>query len=118
MSGSYNAVTWLLDRNVEEGRGGKLAFTDTVSDLTYGDLAVFVGFDRHAQGRSAFAFQSRRDRGNLCQAGARHSRGRRLSFGGKIVFRLRPRQRADVPDVGRRLDRAQSGASDAGDDVC
>src|ERR1700720_2425857 len=38
MSGSYNAVTWLLDRNVEEGRGGKLAFTDTVSDLTYGDL--------------------------------------------------------------------------------
>ena len=25
-SGSYNAVTWLLDRNVDEGRGGKLAF--------------------------------------------------------------------------------------------
>jgi 4-hydroxybenzoate-CoA ligase len=38
MSGSYNAVTWLLDRNVEEGRGGKLVFTDTASDLTYGDL--------------------------------------------------------------------------------
>src|SRR6188768_865885 len=39
MSGSsYNAVTWLLDRNVDEGRGAKLAFTDTVSDLTYGDL--------------------------------------------------------------------------------
>src|SRR5216683_1908817 len=38
MSGSYNAVTWLLDRNVEEGRGGKLAITDTVSDLTYGEL--------------------------------------------------------------------------------
>jgi len=35
---TYNAVTWLLDRNVEEGRGGKLAFTDTVSDLTYRDL--------------------------------------------------------------------------------
>ena len=32
---SYNAVTWLLDRNVEEGRGDKLAFTDTVNDLTY-----------------------------------------------------------------------------------
>jgi 4-hydroxybenzoate-CoA ligase len=31
-------VTWLLDRNVDEGRGGKLAFTDTVSELTYGDL--------------------------------------------------------------------------------
>src|SRR5437588_6034586 len=40
MSGSYNAVTWLLDRNVDEGRGGKLAFTDTVSELTYGDLQI------------------------------------------------------------------------------
>src|SRR6266571_3045450 len=38
MSTSYNAVTWLLDRNVDEGRGAKLAFTDTVSELTYGDL--------------------------------------------------------------------------------
>src|SRR4051812_20297093 len=37
-AGSYNAVTWLLDRNVDEGRGGKLAFTDTVSELTYGAL--------------------------------------------------------------------------------
>src|SRR5450755_5124555 len=36
--GSYNAVTWLLDRNVEEGRANKLAFTDTVSELTYGEL--------------------------------------------------------------------------------
>ncbi len=36
--GSYNAVTWLLDRNVEDGRGGKLAFDDTVSRLTYGEL--------------------------------------------------------------------------------
>src|SRR5947207_13775664 len=35
---SYNAVTWLLDRNVAEGRGGKLAYTDTVSELTYGEL--------------------------------------------------------------------------------
>jgi 4-hydroxybenzoate-CoA ligase len=38
MSSSYNAVTWLLDRNVDEGRGDKLAFTDTVSELTYGEL--------------------------------------------------------------------------------
>src|ERR1700704_4073317 len=37
-SGSYNAVTWLLDRNVDEGRGTKLAFTDTASELSYGDL--------------------------------------------------------------------------------
>ena len=35
---SYNAVTWLLDRNVEQGRGNKLAYTDTVSDLSYGEL--------------------------------------------------------------------------------
>jgi len=35
---TYNAVTWLLDRNVEEGRGNKLAHTDGASDLTYGDL--------------------------------------------------------------------------------
>src|SRR5438270_9477643 len=38
LSGSYNAVTWLLDRNVDEGRAEKLAFTDTVSELTYGGL--------------------------------------------------------------------------------
>src|SRR5215213_1236690 len=38
VSGSYNAVTYLLDRNVDAGRGAKLAFTDTVSELSYGDL--------------------------------------------------------------------------------
>jgi 4-hydroxybenzoate-CoA ligase len=38
ISGSYNAVTWLLDRNVDAGRGGKLAFTDTVRELSYGEL--------------------------------------------------------------------------------
>jgi 4-hydroxybenzoate-CoA ligase len=37
---TYNAVTWLLDRNVDEGRGAKLAFTDTVSELSYGELQV------------------------------------------------------------------------------
>src|ERR1700745_4063719 len=35
---TYNAVTWLLDRNIDEGRGAKLAFTDTVSERTYGGL--------------------------------------------------------------------------------
>src|SRR5436190_2753137 len=35
---TYNAVTWLLDRNVDEGRGEKLAFTDTVAELSYGEL--------------------------------------------------------------------------------
>jgi 4-hydroxybenzoate-CoA ligase len=38
MAGSYNAVTWLLDRNIEKGHGNKLAFTDTVSELSYGAL--------------------------------------------------------------------------------
>jgi 4-hydroxybenzoate-CoA ligase len=37
-SGFYNAVTWLLDRNIDEGRADKLAFTDTLSELTYGEL--------------------------------------------------------------------------------
>ncbi|TPQ33992.1 benzoate-CoA ligase family protein [Bradyrhizobium guangdongense] len=36
--GSYNAVTWLLDRNVGEGRGNKLVFDDTVARLTYREL--------------------------------------------------------------------------------
>jgi len=35
---TYNAVTWLLDRNIDEGRGEKLAFTDTVAELSYGEL--------------------------------------------------------------------------------
>ena len=246
-SGSYNAVTWLLDRNVDEGRGAKLAFTDTVSELTYGELqkqscrvanmlrrlgvrreervamimldtvdfpsvflgairagivpvplntlltsdqyayvladcrarvlfvsealypvvkdivgrmpdlehvvvsgsnafghkklsdelakesdsfatvadpcrgagvlALFVRLDRHAQGRAASAFQSAGDRRDLCQASARHSRGRRLPLRGKTVFRLRARQRADLPDVGRRHHGAQCRAADAGADV-
>src|SRR5437764_4687225 len=38
ISGSYNAVSWLLDRNIDEGRADKLAFTDTVSTLSYGEL--------------------------------------------------------------------------------
>jgi 4-hydroxybenzoate-CoA ligase len=37
-SGAYNAVTYLLDRNIDEGRADKLAYADTVSELTYGDL--------------------------------------------------------------------------------
>src|SRR5579872_2527041 len=37
-SGAYNAVTYLLDRNIDEGRANKLAYTDTVSELTYGRL--------------------------------------------------------------------------------
>ena len=35
---TYNAVTWLLDRNVDEGRGNKIVFDDTVAKLSYGEL--------------------------------------------------------------------------------
>src|ERR1700724_3066200 len=37
-SGTYIAVKCLFDRNVDEGRADKLAFTDTVSELSYGEL--------------------------------------------------------------------------------
>src|ERR1700759_2235735 len=33
---AYNAVTYLLDRNIDEGRADQLAYTDTVSELSYG----------------------------------------------------------------------------------
>ncbi|WP_050386780.1 benzoate-CoA ligase family protein [Bradyrhizobium pachyrhizi] len=35
---TYNAVSWLLDRNIDEGRGDKVVFDDTVSQITYGQL--------------------------------------------------------------------------------
>ena len=35
---AYNAVTWLLDRNIEEGRGDKLVYTDTVLEVSYRGL--------------------------------------------------------------------------------
>ena len=38
-SGSYNAAVDMVDRNVAEGRAGKLAFIDPTSRLTYGELA-------------------------------------------------------------------------------
>ncbi|MEW6639233.1 MAG: benzoate-CoA ligase family protein [Pseudomonadota bacterium] len=38
MSDSYNAVTYLLDRNVAEGRGTKVVFTDPASEITYAGL--------------------------------------------------------------------------------
>src|ERR1700721_425935 len=38
ISGAYNAVTYLLDRNIDEGRADKLAYTDPVSELSYREL--------------------------------------------------------------------------------
>ncbi len=40
LPGAYNAVTYLLDRNVDAGRGGKVAFQDPLSEITYGELQV------------------------------------------------------------------------------
>jgi 4-hydroxybenzoate-CoA ligase len=37
-AGRYNAVTYLLDRNVDAGRGDKVVFRDPVSEITYGAL--------------------------------------------------------------------------------
>jgi 4-hydroxybenzoate-CoA ligase len=39
-SDRYNAVTYLLDRNIDAGRGNKLAFTDGSNELSYGALQV------------------------------------------------------------------------------
>ncbi len=35
---TYNATTYLLDRNVAAGRGGKVVFKDPTSEITYGAL--------------------------------------------------------------------------------
>ena len=37
-SGGYNAVTYLLDRNVTQGRGAKVVFKDPLAEITYGEL--------------------------------------------------------------------------------
>src|ERR1700742_3726946 len=37
-TGAYNAVSYLLDRNIDQGLADKLAYTDTVSELSYGEL--------------------------------------------------------------------------------
>ncbi|MGI9415703.1 MAG: benzoate-CoA ligase family protein [Hyphomicrobiales bacterium] len=47
----YNAATDMIDRNVDEGRGGKLAVIDDAGSYTYGDLAARVN-------RAANALQS------------------------------------------------------------
>ena len=36
---TYNAALDVVDRNVEDGRGGKVAFIDPAREITYGDLA-------------------------------------------------------------------------------
>ncbi len=36
--GNYNAVSYLLDRNVKEGRGDKVVFKDPLNEITYAQL--------------------------------------------------------------------------------
>jgi hypothetical protein len=36
---TYNAAVDMVDRNVAEGRGAKLAFSDPARRITYGELA-------------------------------------------------------------------------------
>ena len=40
---SYNAAVDMVDRNVAEGRAGKVAFIDPARKLTYGALADAAG---------------------------------------------------------------------------
>ena len=69
-------------------------------------LALHLRLDRQAEGRRAYSCRSQAHRRSLCGADSRHYRERHLLFGGEAVFRLRPRQRADLPDVGGRDDGA------------
>ena len=39
MGESYNAAVDMVDRNVAQGRGAKVAFIDSVRRLSYGELA-------------------------------------------------------------------------------
>ena len=66
------------------------------------------------QGHGAPPGQPDPDRRALRAAGAGHPRGRRRVLRGQALLRLRPGQRAHLPDGGRRDRRADGGAADAG----
>src|ERR1051326_2032754 len=77
-------------------------------------LALHVGLDRPAEGRSPHPRRSQAHRRALRAADSRHCRERCLLLGRQAVFRLRSRQRADLSDVGRRHHGAVAVAADAG----
>ena len=77
-------------------------------------LAVFVGFDRAAEGCGAQPSHHGGDQPALRRGHARRARGRRVLFGGEAVLLLRPRQRHDLSAVDRRHGGADAGPSDAG----
>ncbi len=80
-------------------------------------LALLVRLDGHAEGRAARAHEPARHREALRAAAARHQRERRMLLGRQALSRLRPRQRHELSDVGRRDDRAAAGSPDAGRDL-
>ena len=60
--GSYNAAVDMVDRNVAEGRGSKIAFIDPARRLTYGELADSVRARRpDARNARTAARRPRRD---------------------------------------------------------
>ena len=76
-------------------------------------LAVFLRLHRLAEGHGAPALAPDPDRRAVRPAGPRHPRGRPGVFRGQAVLRLRPRQRHDLPDVGRRDGDPDGRAADA-----
>ena len=94
------------------GRAGALHRADNLR--RHGVLALHLGLHRQAEGRRACAREPQAHRRSLRHAGRRPEGKRRGPFGGQAVLRLRPRQRHDLPAVGRRHHRAQSRAADAG----
>src|SRR6188472_2170664 len=77
-------------------------------------LALHLGLDRKAERRRACAREPQADRRSVRHAGCGPEGKRRLLLGRETVFRLRTRQRDDVPDDRRRDDGSQRGAPDPG----
>ena len=78
-----------------------------------GVVALLVGFDRPPERHRACAREPVLDGGAVRQAGPRADRGRRHVLRGQAVLRVRPRQRPDLPAVGRRDRDSDGGAPDA-----
>ena len=101
-----------FDELLEAAKTDAVTAPTTRDDMCF--LALHVGLDRQAERRRAHPRRSQAHRRSLCRAHPRHHRKGRLLLGGKTVLRLRPRQCADVPDVGRRHHGAVAGSADAG----
>ena len=71
-------------------------------------LALFVGLDRHAKGVRHVHTSRCKRRSSMARRCSAY-RGRHLLLRRETVLRLRSRQRADIPDVGRRHRGAAAG---------